>query len=140
MDFITPKHELKEEALRMSIFLQTELETAPEDLKLHADEIEMKGNQLAIYLARSGDMLADSKYHLAQLMKTDVLKQLLVHMEATYLSASSQKEFIRSAVPEDTWLVDRIERLNRSLVHQLDWYRSVLSKYKEELRLQGYGT
>lgn len=132
-NYITPKDKLREEAIKIDIFLNTELETFPEDLKTHADEISEKGNMTSIYVARTGSMLADAKYHLNQILKTEVLSTLILQMGATYMSAATQKEFIRSACVEETWLVDFIERLNKTCGRQLDWYRSVLSKYKEEL-------
>lgn len=132
-DFITPKERLKEEALQIDAFLNTEIETSSDDLKLHGDEIEEKGNQTAVYVARTGTMLADAKYHLNEILRTDVLTTLIQQMGATYMSATTQKEFIRSACTYETWLVDFIDRLHRTCGKQLDWYRSVLSKYKEEL-------
>lgn len=131
-DFIAPKDKLEKEALEIASFLESGLETAPEDVT-HGDEVEYKGNQIAVYLSRTGAMLSDAKYHLNEMLKSDILVSLIGQMQGTFLSASAQKEFIRSACTYETWLVDYIERLNRTCVHQLDWYRSVLSKYKEEL-------
>lgn len=132
-DFITPKPKLEQEALAINVFLQTELETSASDLQSHGDEIEEKGNQVAVYMARTGAMLADAKYHLNESLRSDILVTLIEQMKGTYLSASAQKEFIRSACTYETWLVDYIERLNRTCTHFGDWYRSLLSKYKEEL-------
>jgi len=132
-DFITPKPRLEKEALAINVFLQTELETSASDLQRHGDEIEAKGNQVAVYLARTGSMLADAKYHLNEALRSDILVTLIQQLQGTHLSASAQKEFIRSACTYETWLVDLIERLHRICVHLLDWYRSVLSRYKEEL-------
>lgn len=132
-DFIRTKKQLEEEALEIDAFLRTELETSPGDLQVHGDEIEAKGNTTAIYLARTGAMLADAKYHLNEALRSDILVSLIQQMQGTYLSASAQKEFIRSACVYETWLVDFIDRLNSTCTHQIDWYRSVLSKYKQEL-------
>lgn len=132
-DFITPTKKLEEEALNIQAFLETDIETSPEHMQMHGDEIEVRGNQISVYLARTGAMLADAKFHLNERLRSDILKQLLKEMEATFLSAAVQKEFIRSACVYETWLVDFIGRLNATATHQLDWYRSLLSKYKEEL-------
>lgn len=132
-DFITPTKKLEEEALNIQSFLEADMETSTEHMQLHGDEIELRGNQVSVYLARTGAMLADAKLHLNERLRSDILKQLLIEMEGTYLSASVQKEFIRSACTYETWLVDFIGRLNATATHQLDWYRSLLSKYKEEL-------
>ena len=131
--FITPKSLLEEEALAINAFLQEELKTSPDDIQSHGDEIELRGNKIAVYVARTGTMLADAKYHLNEKLKSDILVTLIQQMKGTFLSASVQKEFIRSACTYETWLVDYIERLNKTCAHLLDWYRSLLSKYKEEL-------
>ena len=131
-DFITPKDKLEKEALDIANFLESQLSTFPDD-KYHGDEVEAKGNEIAVYLSRTGAMLADAKYHLNEMLRSDILVTLIQQMQGTYLSATAQKEFIRSACTYETWLVDYIERLNRTCAHQLDWFRSVLSKYKEEL-------
>ena len=131
--FITSKPQLEQEALAIGVFLQEELKTSPDDIQSHGDEIELRGNKIAVYVARTGTMLADAKYHLNEKLKSDILVTLIQQMKGTFLSASVQKEFIRSACTYETWLVDYIERLNKTCAHLLDWYRSLLSKYKEEL-------
>jgi hypothetical protein len=131
--FITPKPKLEQEALAINNFLQEELKTSPDDIQSHGDEIELRGNKISIYVSRTGAMLADAKYHLNESLKSDILVTLIQQMQGTYLSASAQKEFIRSACTYETWLVDYIERLHKTSTHLLDWYRSLLSKYKEEL-------
>jgi hypothetical protein len=131
--FITPKPQLEQEALAINVFLQEELKTSPDDIQSHGDEIENRGNKIAVYVSRTGAMLADAKYHLNEALRSDILVTLIQQMQGTYLSATAQKEFIRSACTYETWLVDYIERLNRTCSHLLDWHRSLLSKYKEEL-------
>ncbi|MCF8299359.1 MAG: hypothetical protein K9J13_17555 [Saprospiraceae bacterium] len=131
--FITPKPQLEQEALAIGVFLNKALEKTSDDVSLSGDDIVEIGNQIAVYLARTGTMQADAKYHLNEKLKSDILVSLIEQMKGTYLSASAQKEFIRSACTYETWLVDMIERENRTCTHLLDWCRSVLSKYKEEL-------
>ena len=133
MDFITPKEQIQKEILEISEYLNILIETNSEDLKLQADEIVERGNTVSVYMARTGDLLADAKYHLNEIKKTDVLKSLITQMGFTFLSASAQKDFISSACVYESWLVDKCERVNKTCTHQIDWYRSVLSKYKEEL-------
>lgn len=88
-DFIRTKKQLEEEALSIDAFLSTELETSSGDLQLHGDEIEEKGNQISVYLSRSGAMLADAKYHLNEALRSDILVTLIQQMQGTYLSASA---------------------------------------------------
>ena len=83
-DFITPTKKLEEEALNIQSFLEAEMETSSEHMQMHGDDIEMRGNQVSVYLARTGAMLADAKLHLNERLRSDILKQLLTEMEGTY--------------------------------------------------------
>ena len=136
MDFITRPKQIETELLGIDSFLSTELETSPDDLQTHADEVYEKGKVTNTYMARSGKLLADAKYHLNEVLKSDILISLISQMEGTHLSASAQKEFIRSAATYNTYLVDLADRVNRTCVHQIEWYRSVLVKLREEIKSQ----
>ena len=136
MDIITSKENLLNEANEISSFLNTGIETSIEDLKLYGEELLEKGDAASVYVARTGDMLADAKYHLNEIMKTDVFTSLIQQLGANFLAASAQKAFINSCATRENRLVDKIERLNRSCVHQLEWYRSALSTIREKIRQQ----
>ena len=78
--FITPKPQLEKEALAINIFLQEELKTTCDDIQSHGDEIEIRGNKIAVYVARTGAMLADAKYHLNEALRSDILVTLIQQM------------------------------------------------------------
>lgn len=108
------------------------------ELNISDDEItavQIRGNELNAYLARSGKLLADAKYHRDEKLKDSVLDNL---KEILKLSATTANKFIDSLCKEENYLVNWADRINRTTTHQLDWCRSVLSKQKEELRQSQY--
>jgi hypothetical protein len=102
-------------------------------------EVVERGNDLIVYMARTGQMLADAKLMLNESKKNesmDVIRQFIVDQK---LSAKVQNALIDGLAREKQYLVDWIERLNASCTHQLDWCRSIVSKNKEEMRLSNLG-
>ena len=64
---ITPKYQILDELTNIDSFLNI---TMSED----ATEAVQRGNDLAVYVARSGKLLADSKYWLNEAMKSEVMQ------------------------------------------------------------------
>lgn len=94
-----------------------------------------RGNDLAVYLARTGKMLADSKYWQDEAIKNSTVAEL---GKAMKIPPSILKDLIAASTKRENYLVNWIGRLNSGCVHQLDWLRTMISKAKEEMRLQGY--
>ena len=67
---ITPKYQILDELTNIDSFLNM---TMSED----ATEAVQRGNDLAVYVARSGKLLADSKYWLNEAMKSEVMQTLV---------------------------------------------------------------
>ena len=89
------------------------------------------------YLAVSGKALADAKLiqdKQAQLIFAEELKSI------TKMPATIASKFITSQNADANYVVNWLDRLNRSLVHIGDNTRTQISFAKEELRLtkQGY--
>lgn len=125
---ITPKEQILTEAIEIDSFLQ-------ETMSEMAEEAVMRGNDLAVYIARSGKMLADAKYHLNTAKKDEVLDVLRETAKNAKATSKATNALIDSICKEEQYLVDWCERLNRSATHQLDWCRTLISKAKEEMRL-----
>ena len=100
------------------------------------EEIVERGNSLVVYVARTGKMLADAKYHLNVIRKAEIMDILNIIIPEK-LSAKVQNALIDSVAREQQYLVDWCERLNRAAVHQLDWCRTVISKSKTEMQYLG---
>lgn len=125
---IASKEQILKEAIVIDSFLQ-------ETMSEMAEEAVMRGNDLAVYIARTGKMLADAKYHLSEAKKDEVLDVLRETAKNAKATSKATNALIDSICKEEQYLVDWCERLNRSATHQLDWCRTLISKAKEEMRL-----
>lgn len=123
---------LQSEAQEIQEFLEITMSDNPQ-------EVIERGNDLQVYMARTGKMLADAKYILNEQKKQetmDVVREFIIDQK---LSAKVQNALIDGLCKDAQYLVDWIDRLNAACTHQLDWCRSVNSKNKEEMRLNNLG-
>lgn len=129
---ISTLDELNEEATQ----IQSDLDvTQSED----ANEAQERGNMLAAYISRTGKMLADAKYHLNAKKKSDIMETLVdVAKRTPNASSTVVNELIKSLCKEEQYLVDWIERLNKTATHQLEWCRTVISKAKAEMSIGSF--
>lgn len=98
-------------------------------------EAVMRGSELIAYIARTGKMLADAKYHLNAKRQSEVVGLVERIMSKNKLSAKVQNAMVDGIAKEEEHLVDTVERLNRTCTHQMEWCRTLVSKGKEEMRL-----
>ncbi|MEG0647513.1 MAG: hypothetical protein RR471_10110 [Bacteroides sp.] len=103
-----------------------------------AEEALQRGNDLAVYVARSGKLWADAKYWLNESMRSEVLDTLRNAAHDTKATAKAINSLIDSLCREQRYLVDWAERCNRTATHQLSWCVTVISKAKEEMKLGRY--
>ncbi|MDR2139567.1 MAG: hypothetical protein LBP50_08470 [Tannerella sp.] len=129
---ITPYDDLLSEAKE----IQSYCEITPGD---NPQEIAERITSLGVYIARTGKMLADAKYHLNKKMRDDTLQLIEQVIEDKKLSAKVQNALIDSICRQERYLVDWIERLNRAATHQQDALRSILSYEKENMRISKTG-
>lgn len=94
-------------------------------------EIASRGNDLAVYIARTGKLLADAKYHKDLKLNNDVVQNIKTILS---LSPSSANKYIDTLCKDENYVVNWCERLNRTCTHQLEWLRSMLSKAKVEMQ------
>lgn len=127
---ITPPAQIADELQEINDYLNI---TSSEQI----EEVVNRGNDLAVYIARSGKLLADAKYHLNEKLKDEVFETLRETGKQAGATATAVNAIVRSLCKEEQYLVDWCDRMNRGATHQLDWCRSLLSKAKEEMRLSG---
>ncbi|PZX18076.1 hypothetical protein LX69_01113 [Breznakibacter xylanolyticus] len=96
------------------------------------EEIAERGNDLAVYIARTGKMLADSKYHRNKALSTSIVREM---GKQANIPPSVLSKLVDAATFDENYVADWVERLNRTATHQLDWMRTLTSKAKEEMRL-----
>jgi len=126
IDNITPLSQIATECKSMQEYLEISVSDEPA-------EIEQRGNDLSVYMARSGKLLADAKYHKDRAVKDSILKRLDVN-----ISASALNKLIEADSHDENYYVNWLDRINRTATHQLEWIRSVLSKIKQEMAYQNF--
>ena len=124
---ITPSEKLFAEAEQ----IQKYCEITPSD---NPEEIMDRIRDIGVYIARTGKMLADAKYHLNRKRKDETMLLIEKILADKKLSAKVQNSLIDSICRDEQYLVDWLERLNRTATHQQDALRSLISYEKEMLR------
>jgi hypothetical protein len=124
--------ELQKEATEIQAYLDITVSSNPEEM---TERLSM----LMSFMSRSGEMLAKAKKILRARKTEEINKTIIAIARASYLSAHVQNSLLDSICEEESYMVDWIERLNRSCTHQIDGLRSLLSYEKEELRLTKSG-
>lgn len=127
---ITPPQQIVDELTVIDSYLNI---TMSEE----GEEAVSRGNDLAVHIARSGKLLADSKYHLNEKKKSEVFEVLEKTAKQAGATATAINAIVNSLCKEEQYLVDWSERINRTCTHQLDWCRTLISKAKEEMKIAG---
>jgi len=126
MILTTPEH-LAVEAETIQNYLEISISD-------NIEEARQRANDLSVYNARTGKMLADAKYHLSDKKKTEIMQVIQLQAKGTGMTAKTVNTMIDSICREEQYLVDWIERLNRATVHQIDLIRTFISLEKEIMR------
>ena len=124
--------EIKQEAQTIQDYLDIVVSDNP-------TEMSERISTLMSYMSRSGYMLAEAKKDLRKKKTQEINRTIIAIARASHLSATVQNTLLDSICEEESYLVDWLERLNRSCTHQIDGLRSLLSFEKEELRLRNTG-
>jgi len=120
---------ISEECGVMQNFIETECGDDP-------DALIGRLATLNVYLARSGKLLADVK----KIKDEQTLKVFIENGDwLGSAPASTSKAFINSKIAEINYLVNWLDRINRTIVHVGDNMRTQLSFIKEELKLTKNG-
>lgn len=128
---ITPPQQIADELQGIDEFLNI---TQSEEM----EEAVLRGNQLNSYMARSGKLLADAKFHLNNAMKSEIMEVLRQNAKMNNVSHTATNALIKSLCKDEQYLVDWADRVNATCTHQLDWCRTLISKAKEEMKLSGW--
>ena len=102
-------------------------------------EIQERISTIMVYMMRTGEMLADAKKMLRRKKSDEIQNTIIQIAKENCLSAKIQNALLESIAEDEAFLVDRLDRLNASCVHQLDALRTLLSFEKESLRLNNAG-
>lgn len=120
---ITPPAAIITELTTIQSFLEI---TMSED----ANEAVVRGNDLAVYMARTGKLIADAKIHREQKLRSEMIQEYKKLIE---FPASVAVKYTDTLVENETYLLTWSTRLNAACTHQLDWCRTIISKAKAEM-------
>lgn len=97
------------------------------------NEVIERGNELSVFIARTGKMMADAKIKLNERMQSEAIEMLRrVAKESPGATTKTINLLADSLCREEKYLVDWTERLNKTATHQLDWCRTLVSKAKQD--------
>ena len=121
--------DLKTEAKAIQDYLDITVSSDP-------PELVERITTLMTYMARSGEMLAEAKKKLRAKKTSEINKTIISIAKEQCLSASVQNALLDSICEDEAFLVDWLERINRSCTHQIDGLRSLLSFEREQMKFQ----
>lgn len=99
------------------------------------DELIERVGMLNVIMARSGKLLADAKA-----VQDGVIAKIFDNnKELISAPATVANKFISSHAKEANYLVNLLDRINRTCVHQADNLRTIVSFAKQDLALQRKG-
>ena len=98
-------------------------------------EIQERLSELMVYLARSSELLAIARKELRKKKTAEIAQTIIAVAKETNLSSKVQYQLLESIAEEEAFLVDWLDRINSTIVHQIDGLRSLLSYAKEEMRM-----
>ena len=99
------------------------------------DAVILRATKLEGYMALSGKLLADAKWHYSNTFQSGFMEALKT---TSKYSASTINLYLKALCKDYQYLVDWIDRINATCTHQIDLIRSLISKHKEELKLSGW--
>jgi hypothetical protein len=120
-------NDLTKEATDIQAYLDITVSNEP-------TELTERLSTLMTYMSRSGEMLARAKKILRTKKTSEINKTIIAIAKQECLSASVQNALLDSICEEESYMVDWLDRINRTCTHQIDGIRSLLSYVKEEMR------
>lgn len=129
MDFKNDTTDMLNECREIQSYLEI---TASDDI----NELTERLSTISVYMARSGQMLADAKY----LQDTERAGLFAEHSKTILkMPATIATRFIESQTAEVNYLVSWIDRINATCKHHCDNLRTLISFSKEQLRINKTG-
>lgn len=115
--------------------IQDFLESVPDNNE-DPNELAIRLTYLNNYMARSGKMLADAK----QMQDSAISAAYVEHSKAILkMPATIAMKFIASQTVTENYLVNWLDRINRTCTHQSDNIRTQISFAKEQMSLTRRG-
>lgn len=122
---ITPPEQIHDELLEYQSYLELPCATD------NGNAVVERMDKLAGYMARSGKLQADAEYHYYKVIDSEIF-QALKDLIADKLPKSTVNSYVEAKSKDYKHLHKWAERVNRSITHQYEGLRSVLSSLKAE--------
>jgi hypothetical protein len=117
--------DIEQELEQIERFLQQPL---PADVNALVEH----GHKVYAVLARSGELLADAKYH----RDNDEARAIIANLaKDAGCPPSILKKLVESSCARQNHLVNGLDNAYRAAIHLIDWSRTVISKEKAEMAL-----
>jgi hypothetical protein len=84
-------------------------------------------------------MLAEAKRIYKRKVMSEIANTIIAIAKENFLSAKAQNALVDAIAEDEAFLVDKLDRINSSCVHQIDALRSILSYEKAFLKLNETG-
>jgi len=111
--------------------IQAELECV---IPTEANACIQYATNMAVYMARSGYMLAKAKKAVRAKKTSEISNTIISIAKESCLSAKVQNALLDSIAEEEMYIVDWCERVNKSCTHAIELCRSIISKEKAEMQ------
>lgn len=121
---ITPLEDIQDSLIIIQDFSQKEY---PDDVNCVVE----RAMKLEGYLALSSKLMADSKWHYNNIFESGFIDAIKT---TSKYQASTTNLYLKALCKDYQYLVDMSDRLNSTLTHQLDFARTLISKYKAEMQ------
>lgn len=121
----------KEEVKQIESFLLCEVSD-------NSQEIKERISKVATYHTRLSHLLPKAKRELRAKKTSEIKETIIAIAKEQCLSAKVQNALLDSICEDEQYVVDKLERLQSSCVHDIDANRSVLSFMKTELSQINY--
>lgn len=118
---------LTEEAEQIQAFLEITCSDDP-------NEMVSRLSDLSVYMARTGKMLADAKMLLRARKSTEIRTTILAIAKEACLSGKAQNALVDSIAEDEAYLVDWVDRLNRTCTHLCENLRTQISYAKQQMQ------
>lgn len=130
LDHVDTLENLETEAIAIEQLLSYTISEQP------ADAFD-RGSTLAVYIARTGKMMCDAKYHQDE-ARNKAIQAISGGDTLLRLPASTLNKYVDSCIQDENYMVNWCERLHRTCEKQWEWCRTIISYAKEEKKLGGY--
>jgi hypothetical protein len=121
---ITNTDEIQDALIEIQSFVEQEYNA--EDI----NAIVSRATKLEGYMALSGKLLADSKWHYSATFEEGFVEAM---RHTSKYSASTTNLYLKSLCKNFQYLVDWADRINATCTHQLEFSRTLISKIKAEM-------